>query len=584
MTIQQNFQQRPKTLKEFTATGVLVTDVPTTMCNKLRVVVENAGGGNTILVKGKLFPQTAWQTLATISGSTAGTTVDISVVDEYQIECTAYAASGGTPKVMASAFFNQASGGGGGGTITGASNVGTAGEGLFDAEVGGVLNFRNINAGSSKVTVTLDGTNKEVDIDLDESQIDVRNLDNVSPGVNNSFAGWNSSGELSSVPGWSYDDTAPSQIGIQNGVTIPAGTTDYISISISPTVSNAGLTNLSGVQLNSPINQTVGSYGAFQAFGYGTSKPTTFTGFLSQPAYTGIGTTQTHFLASGSAAVTGSIQGFSMSCSGNAGSLGGLSVSPTGSYTDATGISVDFSSATITNRPVGLDIQQGSLTSTITFQTTTGLPALVDSGNVLRPVFEVASGSPIAGTDVIMNNLAGFMDVKDDMSFSALGLGAVSVGFVSQVAVDTGKILASASMCLGALAIDSSSNGGTVQDATIFKADAISFGGSLTIDVLYGFRMMPTASSNATLTWGICIEDTGAENFLGKSLVVGDNGSWTVTNSDIALEIGTPKAIRMGVVTTAQRTAMTNVEGLIVYDSDVGKGFLNDGAGWHQFG
>lgn len=578
MTIQQNFQQRPKTLKEFTATGVIVTAVPTTMCNKLRVVVENVGGGNTVLVKGKLFPQTAWQTLATISGATAGTTVDISVVDEYQIECSAYAASGGTPKVIASAFFNQASGGGSG-TITGANNVGTAGVGVFDGEAGGNLNFRNINAGSNKVTVTLDGANKEVDIDVDESQIDVRNLDNVSPGTNNSFAGWNGSGELSSVPGWSYDDTAPSQIGIQNGVTIPAGTTDYISISISPTVSNAGLTNLSGVQLNSPINQTVGSYGAFQAFGYGASKPTTFTGFVSQPAYTGIGTTQTHFLASGSAAVTGSIQGFSMSCSGNAGSVGGLSVSPTGSYTDATGISIDFSSATITNRPVGLDIQQGSLSSTLTFQANTSVT--VDSGNVIRPVFEITSGSPVSGTDVLMSNLAGFMDIQDDYSGSPLGLGIASVGFVSQVAVASSKTASNVSMLTTGLAIDPTSAGGTITDVHLIRGFAANFGGTLNIGTIYGLQIENGISAIATLAFGISVDDQGTENYLPRLVVSG--GTKTVTSSDVALDINDAKAFRLGRVTTAQRLAMTPLQGMMVYDTDTNKPYHGDGSTWHQF-
>jgi len=581
MTIQQNFQQRPKSYKEFTGTGILVTDVPTTMCNNLRVVVENVAGGNTILVKGKLFPQTAWQTLATINGSSAGTTVDISLVDEYRIECSAYAASGGTPVVMASAFFKQATGGGGGGgTVTGASNVGSGGIGLFSADVANVLQFKNINAGSTKITVTDDGANAEVDIDVDESQIDVRNLTNVSPGTNLSFAAWNGSGELSSVPGWTYDNVAPSQIGIQNGVTIPAGTTDYISISISPTVSNPGLNNLSGVQLNSPINQSVAAYNAFQAFGYGTSRPVAYTGFLSQPAYTGVGTSQTHFLASGSAAITGALQGFSMSCSGNAGSVGGLSVSPTGSYTDATGISIDFSSATITNRPVGLDIQQGSLSSTLTFRTTSSLPTLVDSANVIRPIFEVASGSPITGTDVLLSNLAGFMDIKDNYSGSVLGLGVASVGFVSQVAVAAGKTASNVSMLTAGLAVDVSSAGGTITDLHLIRGFAANFGGTLNIGTIYGLQIESGISALATTAFGISVDDQGTENYVPRMVVSG--GTKTVTNSDVVLDINDPKAMRIGRVTSAQRTGMTNVAGLLVYDTDTNKLCYNTGGGWVQ--
>ena len=53
-----------------------------------------------------------------------------------------------------------------------ASNVGVAGVGPFKAKVGANLQFKNINAGSSKITVTNDGVNSEIDIDADEAQFD----------------------------------------------------------------------------------------------------------------------------------------------------------------------------------------------------------------------------------------------------------------------------------------------------------------------------------------------------------------------------------------------------------------------------
>ena len=106
MTIQQNFYQRPKSFATFAGTGVIVTGVPTTMCNNLQVVVENVGVTNAIVVKGKLDKQSAYQTLSTITGATTGTTVDISKVESYEIECTTYSASGGTPTLIASAVLS----------------------------------------------------------------------------------------------------------------------------------------------------------------------------------------------------------------------------------------------------------------------------------------------------------------------------------------------------------------------------------------------------------------------------------------------------------------------------------------------
>lgn len=580
MTIQQNFQQRPKSYKEFTATGILVTDVPTTMCNNLRVVVENAGGGNTIVVRGKLFPQTAWQTLATINGPTAGTTVDISLVDEYQIECTAYAASGGTPKVIASAFFKQATGGGGGGgTVTGASNVGAGGIGLFSSDVANVLQFKNINAGSSKVTVADDLVNLEVDIDVDETEIDVRNIKNVSPGVNGSFAGWTDAGLLGQVPGWTFDDIGALQVGAQNSITIPVGTTSYYSIGISPTISNAvGL--VSGVQLNSPMNAVVTNYNGFTVNGYGTSAPTNYIAFSSNTNYSGSGTNATHFDASMAWDVSGTVKGLTVTSAGDAATLQGVELVATGSYTDATGISVNLTGATTTNRPVVAALEGGVFSSVCNFTANTALA--VDSGNLIRPVFEVKAGSPVAGTtDVLLSNLAGFMDFQDNYSSGPLGLGVASVGFVSQVAVAAGKTASNIAMLTAGLAVDATSAGGTVTDLHLIRGFAANFGGTLTIGTLYGLQIESGISALATTAFGISVEDTGAENYLGKSLMI-SGGTKTVTNSDIALEIGDAKATRIGRVTTAQRTAMTNLSGLLVYDTDTNKLCYNTGGAWVQ--
>lgn len=59
----------------------------------------------------------------------------------------------------------QYSGGGGGEANTG-SNYGVGGVGVYHDKNGTTLRFRNINAGSNKVSVTLDNTNREVDIDV----------------------------------------------------------------------------------------------------------------------------------------------------------------------------------------------------------------------------------------------------------------------------------------------------------------------------------------------------------------------------------------------------------------------------------
>lgn len=53
-----------------------------------------------------------------------------------------------------------------------ASNAGTGGVGVYDSKVGVDLKFKNINAGSAKITVADDPGNKEIDIDVSEASLD----------------------------------------------------------------------------------------------------------------------------------------------------------------------------------------------------------------------------------------------------------------------------------------------------------------------------------------------------------------------------------------------------------------------------
>jgi len=441
--------------------------------------------------------------------------------------------------------------------------------------------------------------NNVVDGVANDDAATVGQLNTAITGTNSFFAGFDSiTGVLTEVPGYTFDDIGSFQIGAQNSITIPSGTDDYISISISPTVANVGIDNLTGVQLNSPINEVVTNYHGFQVFGYGTQAPENFTGYLSQPGYSETTVNVTHFSASGSANSTANLTGFSMTsgsdadvingvdiaCNGDATSVTGIRIVPGGAYTDTTGIKVDLSSATSVNRPVGLDITQGSISSNISFTTEPSNPNIVDSGNIIRPIFTVEASSPITETDVLMNNLAGFMQFSDDFTKSSiLGLGVSSTGFVSQVAADAGVTADEVSMMTAALAIDITSSGGTINDLSLIKTQAFNFGGSLTVDNLYGVRVKDGISPLATNAYGISVEDAGADNFLAKSLTIGGTTKQT-TNNEIALEIDTAKSIRLGRATTAQRTGFTDLAGLVVYDTDLNKFYGNDGSTWIELG
>lgn len=71
--------------------------------------------------------------------------------------------------------YTVPAGGGGGGTgeANTGSNVGTGGVGVYKTKSGVTLQFKKLNVGSSKVTITDDTTNSTVDIDVDQTQLTI---------------------------------------------------------------------------------------------------------------------------------------------------------------------------------------------------------------------------------------------------------------------------------------------------------------------------------------------------------------------------------------------------------------------------
>src|SRR6056297_3025824 len=109
----------------------------------------------------------------------------------------------------------QVPSGTGTGEANGGINIGTAGVGIFDSKSGVNLQFKKINAGSNKITITDDTANDEVDIDVDTSNFGLsstdisdfdtevgnnttvtRKADKVTSPTENNFAALNASGNL----------------------------------------------------------------------------------------------------------------------------------------------------------------------------------------------------------------------------------------------------------------------------------------------------------------------------------------------------------------------------------------------------
>ena len=154
--------------------------------DKVRVVVENAGSGNTIVVSGRITGQSSFVPLKTITGS-SNEVVNVSTYEEIKIECTVFSALSNAGVKLLAASFKEA----GGSAI---ESIGVpSGTDLTDIEV---LTFTSDNG---SVTITGDNTNKSIDFSvaipdfpvlsvntktghvvLDKTDIGLGNVDNTS--------------------------------------------------------------------------------------------------------------------------------------------------------------------------------------------------------------------------------------------------------------------------------------------------------------------------------------------------------------------------------------------------------------------
>lgn len=314
--------------------------------------------------------------------------------------------------------------------------------------------------------------------------------------------------------------------------------TDSVGISLSG-IYNGTTNSITGVRVNPNGSGTIGSHvGYTTAPGFSTALNSVVnfeaTGNYSAPAnYVGLSVTPTH----------------------------------TGTGTNAAGIRVDMSGVNPTNRAYGLLINQGTLNAGGNY--TSGSSLFVDlinqiSTNFTTPV--ALTGTDIAGTSSILNAV-----ITNDIALGPAGFGLAAHIVGGSIAVTSGDTVDQLSGVVIGFSIPGSSTGGTIDKAvTLGIGGLLNAGGSLVVNEQYGIQMQSGASSYATDAWGFSIEDS-VENYIAQSLVIGGLTK-KVTNSSVGLEVNsTTRAFLPSRMTTAQRNALTAVDGMVIYNSSTNK-------------
>lgn len=264
--------------------------------------------------------------------------------------------------------------------------------------------------------------------------------------------------------------------------------------------------------------------------------------------------------------------------------ISGIQVAPSSVplLSSATGINIDMNSVDLSAlalaggaQKIGLSINDGSFSSNYAY-TIPGAATFFQT-NYLGGTAIVANGDPTSSFG-FGNNLAHTVELHDDWSIDASGLGFVDVGFVGALNFDGGTTMARWTGALGGAG--NPGGAGTLTDAIMFRAAGIlPQGGTLTVTNAYGFQVDENLFGlTGTNSWGFYENTAVAENHLSKLAIA--TSTKKVANSDTALEIGTNKAFLNGRGTTVQKNALTPLAGMQFYDTTLNDLEWYNGTSW----
>lgn len=358
-------------------------------------------------------------------------------------------------------------------------------------------------------------------------------------GTPDTFAGFDDSGNLFSLP-WSIDANGQA-VGNTTG-TLPID--NVTSLQLNSGIGSPLSGGYEGIINGSTLTSTMSYMSAFNAelnfdSGYNNSGGTAV--YQDQSVLASGASTQDYTSYSSSptldagSMVTGQVQGINLNPVLNGtitNNYTGINIVPTGtgSIGSVSGINIDMTGVTAADTEAGGPTAISSNFGSISINAS---PQLISSqsfqvGNRVEAEFVIPSGSPVTGTDSIGNDFAGDLNAQDDLADGPTAgiVGWTGVGFISELLVGTGKTVDTANMFLAAAALPaptgSDTDGGTITNLSMIKtAPPLSEGGTISVTNLKALNVSGTFVGSATNVWGLYVQDTGLNNYIGGKLGIG---------------------------------------------------------------
>lgn len=205
-----------------------------------------------------------------------------------------------------------------------------------------------------------------------------------------------------------------------------------------------------------------------------------------------------------------------------------------------------------------------------------GAPAGVHS---LVSSMTLGNSLSVTGADTIGVNTAALIEIGDNSSVATSFIGLAALALPAVVKLGLNSTIDRASGSTFAISMDATAGAGSsIGILDLCRAIAIP-NGITSITNLRGYTLDLPFGDPGVTTHGVYISPTTAYNYMSRSLVIGTQD--TTTNDSCGFElVATDKAVRLSVLTTAERNALTPLKGMIIFNDDTNVLETYDGSTW----